>query len=102
MSLEHLTTMWNLQVKITENQERKSTRRKFDSKSQDDNGMLRDSLGEVVIFISLQHCLQARGMRDCNKGIKFKKGAFNCCNERKISSSIQMCGLYSFVNRWLI
>ena len=49
------------------------------------NGMLRHSLGGAVNFISLQHfiapafdvmpCLQAQGTRDCNKGIKFKKGA---------------------------
>ena len=50
--------------------------------------MLRHSLGGSIFF-SLQHfiapaldlmfCLQARGARDCNKGIKFKKGAaFNC------------------------
>ena len=42
--------------------------------------MLRHSLGGAVFFISLQHfiapaldlmpCLQARGTRDCNKGIK--------------------------------
>ena len=57
------------------------------------NGMLRYSLGGEVIFISLQHfiapaldlmpCLQARGTRDCNKGIKFKKGAFKCCKKEK-------------------
>ena len=45
------------------------------------NGMIRHSLGGAVIFISLQHfiapaldlmpCLQARGTRDCNKGIKY-------------------------------
>ena len=50
------------------------------------NGMLRPSLRGAVIFISLQHfiapvldlisCLQAWGMRDCNKGIKFKKGVW--------------------------
>ena len=49
------------------------------------NGMLRHSLRGAVIFISLQHliapasdvmpCFQARGTRDCYKGIKFKKGA---------------------------
>ena len=27
--------------------------------------------------------LQARGTRDCNKGIKFKKGEINCCYEKK-------------------
>ena len=51
------------------------------------NGMLRHLFGVAVIFISLQHsiapaldlrpCLQAWGKSDCNKGIKFKKGAFN-------------------------
>ena len=47
--------------------------------------MLWHLLGGAVIFISLKHfiapaldlmpCLQARGTRDYNKGIKFKKGA---------------------------
>ena len=55
-----------------------------------DTGMLRHSLGKEVIY-SLQHftspaldlmpCFQAGGTKDCNKGIKFKKGAINCCNE---------------------
>ena len=50
------------------------------------NGMLRHSFGGAVIIIYLQHfiapaldwlpCLQAGGTRDCNKGSKFKKGAF--------------------------
>ena len=53
--------------------------------------MLHHSLGGAVIFISLQHfiapaldlmpCLQARGTSECNKGIKFKKGATQCCLE---------------------
>ena len=53
------------------------------------NGMLRHSLGGVVILISLVHfiataldlmpCLQARGTRNCDKGIKFKKKARKCC-----------------------
>ena len=53
------------------------------------NGMLRHSLEGAVIFISLQHfiapalylmpCLQAQGTMDCNKGIKFKKGAIKSC-----------------------
>ena len=41
------------------------------------NGMSRHSLGGEVIFISLQHFilphLQARGMRDCNKGSKLSR-----------------------------
>ena len=63
-------------------------------------------------FLSLQHfiapamdlmpCLQAQGTRDCNKGIKFKKGSFNCCNDRKISSPLQMCGVHSLVDPRII
>ena len=58
--------------------------------------MLCHALGGAVILISLQHfiapaldllpCLQAQGMRDCNKGSKFKKGAMRCCKENKITS----------------
>ena len=72
------------------------------------SGMLHHSFGGAVIFLSLQHfiafaldlmpCLQARGKRDCNKGIKFKKVAFNCCNERKITAPIQMCGIFSEID----
>ena len=50
--------------------------------------MLRHSLAREVLFSSLLHiiapaldlmpCLQAKGTRDCNKGIKFKEGAINC------------------------
>ena len=49
--------------------------------------MLCHSIGREVIFVSLQHfiapaldlipCWQVQGMRDCNKGIKFQKGAIN-------------------------
>ena len=55
--------------------------------------MLQHSFGGTIIFLSLHHfiapaldlmsCLQAWGVKDCNKDIKFNKGAFNCCNERK-------------------
>ena len=58
------------------------------------NGMLRHSLGGVVIFVSLQHFMKEGG----NKGMKSKKGAINWCNETKISSPILMSGVYSFVN----
>ena len=33
--------------------------------------------------LDLMPSLQARGTRDCNKCIKFKKGAINCCYEKK-------------------
>ena len=55
------------------------------------NGMLRHSLrGEEFVFslkhfiaiaLDLKPYLQAWVRRDCNKGIKFKKGAINCCKE---------------------
>ena len=49
------------------------------------NGMLRHWLDGVVFFffaepaLDLMPCLQGWGMQDCNKGIKFKKGAINSC-----------------------
>ena len=49
------------------------------------NGMLSYWLdGEVFFFfaepaLDLMPSLQGWGMRDCNKGIKFKKGAINSC-----------------------
>ena len=43
--------------------------------------MLRHSLGGEVI--DLMPCLQAQGMRDRNKAINFKKGAINCCCDKK-------------------
>ena len=49
----------------------------------------------IALALVLMHCFQARGTRVGNKGITFKKGAFNCCIERKISSTIKMCGLFS-------
>ena len=48
----------------------------------------------IAPALNLMPCLQARGTRDCNKCIKFKKGAYNCGNERKIYSPIQMCGIF--------
>ena len=66
--------------------------------------MLHHSFGVAVIFLSLQHfidpalnlmpCVQAWGIRDCNKSIQFKR-AFNCSNERKIYFPEQIYGEYS-------
>ena len=33
----------------------------------------------IAHALDLMPCLQAQSPRDCNKGIKFKKGAINCC-----------------------
>ena len=69
------------------------------------NGMLRHSLGGVLIFISLQHFIapaldllpyvQAQRTRDYNKGSKFKKGAIKYCLETKITAPHKV---YSFVD----
>ena len=52
--------------------------------------------------LGLLPCLQAWGMRDCNKGSKFKKGAMTCCKEYKITAPILtekfiIVGVFPFV-----
>ena len=37
----------------------------------------------IAPALDLMPCLQAQGTRDCNKAIKFKNGAINCCYEKK-------------------
>ena len=76
------------------------------------NIILCNLLGGAVILFSLEHfiapalnllpCLQGRGTRDCNKGSKFKKGAMKGCKENKITVPTLMCGIFSFVDPYLL